>query len=83
LSICCFRYVPPGVKASDDELNRLNEQILTVVQKGGRAYVSNANVNGKFSLRACITNFRTTKSDIELTIEVVRDAAKTVRDSDG
>jgi aromatic-L-amino-acid decarboxylase len=79
LSICCFRYVPPGLKPSDDELNRLNEQILTVVQKGGRAYVSNANVNGKFALRACITNFRTTKSDIELTLEVVRDAAKTVR----
>ena len=78
LSICCFRYVPPGVKPNDDELNRLNEQILTVVQKGGRAYVSNANVNGKFALRACITNFRTTKRDVELTIEAVREAASQV-----
>ncbi|HEV2836458.1 MAG TPA: pyridoxal-dependent decarboxylase, partial [Pyrinomonadaceae bacterium] len=77
LSICCFRYVPPGVKTNDDELDRLNEQILTVVQKGGRAYVSNANVNGKFALRACITNFRTTKRDVELTLDVVRDAAST------
>jgi glutamate/tyrosine decarboxylase-like PLP-dependent enzyme len=78
LSICCFRYVPPGVKPNDDELNRLNEQILTVVQKGGRAYISNANVNGKFALRACITNFRTTKRDVELTIEAVREAASQV-----
>ena len=76
LSICCFRYVPQNLKGNEAELNRLNEQIMATVQKGGRAYLSNATVNGKFALRACITNFRTTKADIEQTIEVVRDAAK-------
>jgi hypothetical protein len=44
------------------------------VQKGGRAYLSNATVNGKFALRACITNFRTTKADIEETVAAVREA---------
>ena len=71
LSICCFRYVPPGV-TDDAELNRLNERIMERVQKSGRAYVSNATVNGKFALRACITNFRTTKSDIDETVEAIR-----------
>ena len=82
LSICCFRYVPPGLKRADRpsadvdaELNRLNERILAAIQKGGRAYVSNATVNGRFALRACITNFRTTKADIDEAIEVVREAA--------
>ena len=87
LSICCFRYVPAliqerMVEASASELNQinaeldqLNERILSVVQKGGRAYVSNATVNGRFVLRACITNFRTTKADIDETVEVVREAA--------
>jgi glutamate/tyrosine decarboxylase-like PLP-dependent enzyme len=74
LSICCFRYVPKNAQESD--LNQLNEQIMSAVQKGGRAYLSNATVNGKFALRACITNFRTTKADIEQTLEVVRDAAR-------
>jgi glutamate/tyrosine decarboxylase-like PLP-dependent enzyme len=74
LSICCFRYVPPGVKAT--ELDSLNERIMGRVQTGGRAYLSNATVNGRFALRACITNFRTTKSDIEETIEAIRDAAR-------
>jgi len=74
LSICCFRYVN-GAK-SDEELDRLNERIMELVQKGGRAYVSNATVNGKFALRACITNFRTTKADIDYTVEVIREAAK-------
>lgn len=76
LSICCFRYVPPELRGNDDELNKLNEEIMAVVQKGGRAYLSNATVNGKFALRACITNFRTTKADVAQIIDVVRDAAK-------
>jgi aromatic-L-amino-acid/L-tryptophan decarboxylase len=87
LSICCFRYVPPKVKkragASEaelveinSELDRLNEGILSVIQKGGRAYVSNALVHGRFALRACITNFRTTKADIDETVTVVREAAR-------
>jgi aromatic-L-amino-acid/L-tryptophan decarboxylase len=48
------------------------------VQKSGRAYLSNATVNGRFALRACITNFRTTKSDIEETVTVIRDVGKTL-----
>ncbi len=73
LSICCFRYVPPGVD-DNAELDRLNETIMERVQKGGRAYISNATVNGKFALRACITNFRTTKSDIDETVDAIRAA---------
>ncbi|HJU92155.1 MAG TPA: pyridoxal-dependent decarboxylase [Pyrinomonadaceae bacterium] len=72
LSICCFRYVPPGSTATDAELDRLNEHIMELVQKGGRAYVSNATVNGRFALRACITNFRATKSDIDETVDAIR-----------
>ena len=75
LSICCFRYVPER-GMNEAKLNQLNEQVMALVQKGGRAYVSNATVNGRFALRACITNFRTTKADIEETIEAVRDAGK-------
>jgi glutamate/tyrosine decarboxylase-like PLP-dependent enzyme len=74
LSICCFRYVTPN--ANENVLNRVNEEIMAAVQKGGRAYLSNATVNGKFALRACITNFRTTKADIEETLNVVRATAK-------
>jgi glutamate/tyrosine decarboxylase-like PLP-dependent enzyme len=77
LSICCFRYRPAGVQ-DETELDRLNEEILPIVQKGGQAYVSNATVNGHFALRACITNFRTTKADIERTVEVIREAGRQV-----
>ena len=76
LSICCFRYVPPGwpTASRNTDLDQLNAAIMSRVQTSGRAYLSNATVNGHFALRACITNFRTTRSDIELTIETIRDA---------
>jgi len=72
LSICCFRYV----SRDETDLDKLNERIMERVQKGGRAYLSNATVNGHFALRACITNFRTTKNDIDETVAAIRDAAK-------
>jgi glutamate/tyrosine decarboxylase-like PLP-dependent enzyme len=72
LSICCFRYV----SSSETDLDKLNERIMERVQKGGRAYLSNATVNGHFALRACITNFRTTKNDIDETVAAIREAAE-------
>lgn len=76
LSICCFRYAPQN--GGDVDLDQLNEKIMAAVQKDGRAYLSNATVNGKFALRACITNFRTTKADIEETLDVVRAVASSL-----
>jgi glutamate/tyrosine decarboxylase-like PLP-dependent enzyme len=70
LSICCFRHVPAGMP--DVELDRHNESLLEVLQRDGRVYLSNATVAGRFALRACITNFRTTHVDAEGTVDVVR-----------
>ena len=56
----------------NEELDRFNERLMSAVQIGGRAYLSNATVHGRFALRACITNFRTTRADIDETIDVIR-----------
>ncbi|HYG80826.1 MAG TPA: pyridoxal-dependent decarboxylase [Pyrinomonadaceae bacterium] len=74
LSICCFRYVPPGAH-DDEELNELNARVMHKVQRGGRAYLSNAVVGGRYGLRACVTNFRTTSRDMRATLDIVREAA--------
>src|SRR4029077_8129473 len=83
LSICCFRYLPPAFQSSlqaDAELDELNTQIMNAVQRGGRAYLSSATIRGKFALRACITNFRTTRADIDQTLDIIRDAARSLRE---
>ena len=70
LSITTFRFVPKDLRAqadrSRDYLNELNREILDRIQTGGEAFVSNAVVDQKFLLRACIVNFRTTLADIEM-----------------
>jgi glutamate/tyrosine decarboxylase-like PLP-dependent enzyme len=77
LSITTFRYVPQGLAPGSDDVERyldqLNSELLTCLQNSGEAYVSNAIVRGKFALRACIVNFRTTLADIEaLPLLIVR-----------
>lgn len=68
LSITTFRYRPSDLKSGDEKvesyLNQLNRELLTRLQESGEAYISNAVINGKFVLRACIVNFRSTLHDI-------------------
>lgn len=75
LSIATFRYVPADKarkeKPAETVLNRLNENLLNVLQQGGEVFLSNALVAGSYCLRACIVNFRTSPQDIYETIEIV------------
>lgn len=75
LSITTFRYVPPNLalegEPREEYLNRLNTALLTRLQEEGEAFVSNALLGGKYLLRACVVNFRTTRADIETLIQAV------------
>jgi len=87
LSIFCFRYVPPRLKralASADEVERvrieqqldaLNERLLIELQRDGSSYLSNARLRGRFSLRGCVMNYRTTLRDMEILLEDLRRVA--------
>ena len=52
-------------------LNDLNRELLTRLQQGGEAYLSNAIVGSKYALRACIVNFRTTLQDLKELLPLV------------
>lgn len=79
LSIATFRYVPGGLARGDDGvdadadayLDALNRALLDRLQRSGEAFVSNAVVDGRYVLRACIVNFRTTRADVEALPEIV------------
>jgi glutamate/tyrosine decarboxylase-like PLP-dependent enzyme len=77
LSITTFRYVPPPLRPRQDEprvaeyLDALNRELLDAIQRGGEVFVSNAVVQGRFLLRACIVNFHTTAADVEAVPEIV------------
>jgi glutamate/tyrosine decarboxylase-like PLP-dependent enzyme len=75
LSITTFRYVPSDINRNDPEqqayLNDLNQKVLNRLQREGEAFVSNALINGKFLLRACIVNFRTRPEHMKLLPTIV------------
>ena len=75
LSAVCFRY------RRGDDLNPLNERILKRVVQRGRVFISNASMRGKFALRACFVNHRTTDEDVRAVVEEVLAAAKEVAKS--
>ena len=69
LSAVCFRH-----RTKD------NEMILQRVIARGRVYLSNATLNGRFALRACFVNHRTTREDVDAITRDVIAAADTTRD---
>lgn len=82
LSITTLRYIPQNLAMEGNEketyLNKLNEQLLNELQHGGKVFLSNALVNGKYCLRSCIVNFRTTANAIRETVEIIVEAGRKI-----
>lgn len=75
LSVVCFRY---RSEAGEAQLNELNTAILRRVIERGRVYLSNASIAGKFALRACFVNHRTTDADVQEIVPEVLACAREV-----
>ena len=76
LSITTLRYVPRELRAevgeqTEEYLNELNRYLLEALEKSGEAFISNAVIAGKYALRFCIVNFRTSAGDIEAMPQLV------------
>jgi len=71
LSITTFRYVPQDMRSRiespevNERLNRLNQDLLKRVENSGEVFLSNAVIDGRFALRACIVNFNTSDEDVD------------------
>ena len=82
LSITTFRYVPEDLILNDENsekyLNELNEVLVTELQANGEVFLSNAIIDGKYCLRTCIVNFRTTLEDIEALPEIILQTGKSI-----
>ncbi len=77
LSISTFRYLPSELRARVEErgtadyLNQLNQEIQARLERAGELFLSNAVVGGRYLLRGCVVNFRTSESDIRAMPEIV------------
>lgn len=73
LSISCFRAVRAGM--NDDALDELNKRILDKLLQSGRFLLSPTELDGRFSLRICVVNFRTQRADMDALLDAVLAAA--------
>lgn len=69
LNIVCFRYVTS--EFDDAQLNSLNQELWLLLQESGVAVPSYTVVNGKYAIRAAITNHRSRREDFEMMIHKV------------
>jgi glutamate/tyrosine decarboxylase-like PLP-dependent enzyme len=74
LNIVCFRYVVPGM--DDAALEAFNTELLLRSQEHGGSLVTSTRLNGRYCLRACITNHRTVRSDIDIFIDDILTIAR-------
>jgi glutamate/tyrosine decarboxylase-like PLP-dependent enzyme len=85
LSIFCFRHLPHQLKdipvdeterrIREEKLDLHNERLLLALQHDGSSYLSNARLRGRFALRGCVMNYRTTLRDMEILLDDLRRVA--------
>ncbi|MCX6665984.1 MAG: aminotransferase class I/II-fold pyridoxal phosphate-dependent enzyme [Euryarchaeota archaeon] len=85
LSIICFRFFPTDLQKMYNDsssiqkemiseyLNVLNRDIIECMRRDGRILLSSTILGKRFVLRACVVNYRTTKKDIVMILEIVRE----------
>ena len=83
LSVTCFRYCPGALADNEPALDSLNRRVLAFVQNTGDVFLTGTELAGRFVLRACVVNFRTTEQDLDLLIDAIRVAGERLRTEDG
>jgi glutamate/tyrosine decarboxylase-like PLP-dependent enzyme len=79
LSIFCFRYAPVRLRnESSQAIDAFNERLLVALQRDGSSYLSNATLGGRFALRGCVLNYRTTLRDMEILLDDLRRVARSL-----
>src|SRR5205823_11826779 len=78
-SIFCFRHGPVQFRnQSPKAIDAFNARLLVALQRDGSSYLSNATPGGRFALRGCVLNYRTTLRDMEILLDDLRRVAKSL-----
>ena len=72
-STVCFRY-DPGNK-TEDELNKINENLLENINKSGRIFLSHTKLNGRFVIRITFGSIRQEKRHVEEAFRIIKETA--------
>lgn len=77
LSILFFRYIP-----GSGDPNGFNKKLVDYIHRDGRIFLSSTHIKGIIYVRMALLNFRTHLDEVELMLDIVREAINTVEGSD-
>jgi glutamate/tyrosine decarboxylase-like PLP-dependent enzyme len=75
-NIVCFRF--NNCLHTDQSLNEINQEILLRLHERGLAVPSYTRLQGRFAIRVCITNHRTTNKDLDFLVRQVLEIAREI-----
>ncbi len=78
MNLLCFRY-NPGHVSSEEELNRLNEELLHKINGSGEIYMSHTKLSGRYTLRMVIAQTDVEKHHVEKAWEVIKEKAEEIK----
>jgi hypothetical protein len=71
--------VPAQLRSQSPEaIDAFNELLLVALQRDGSSYLSNTTLGGRFALRGCVLNYRTTLRDMEILLDDLRRVGRTL-----
>ena len=70
LSIVTFRYRPRSGDA-----DRFNQRLLEAVHADGRVFITSTRIDGKFTLRLAVLNFRTHLETVDYLLDLLQRTA--------
>ena len=73
LNVVCFRAHPTGT--AENDLDRLNRDIVAGLQERGIAAPSTTRIHGKLAIRVAITNHRSQRQDFDILVQAVHTLA--------
>jgi glutamate/tyrosine decarboxylase-like PLP-dependent enzyme len=78
LGICTFRWVPDS-SLSDEDIDQLNRDLQTVVEREGDAWFSHTTLQGQVTLRVNVENRHMERSDILRLLNVLKKTARKLK----
>jgi aromatic-L-amino-acid/L-tryptophan decarboxylase len=79
LALLTFRYRPGAL--DEPALDRLNERLLHAINDGGRLYLTQTRVRGRYVIRFAVGQLYTTRAHVQRAWQVIAETARALREA--
>jgi aromatic-L-amino-acid decarboxylase len=74
INLVCFRYRPSDLALTEEELEGMNKTLMEELNRSGKMFITHTKLKGKFTLRLCIGQTRTSREHVRKAWERIQAA---------